>query len=445
LLAAGGTIVLPAADRRRDPAHWTEQVRRHGVTLWNSVPALMEMLLEFSSLGDAGGINPLRLVLLSGDWIPVTLPQRLRALHAKADFLELISLGGATEASIWSILFPIGEVEPGWNSIPYGQPMDLQTFHVLDPALRPRPRWVPGELYIGGIGVAKGYWKDPQKTRHSFVTHPRTGEILYRTGDLGRYLADGNIEFLGREDFQVKIRGHRIELGEIEAALIRHPRVREGVVAAVGEARAGRRLVAYVVHGDAADPSAEDLAAELAPFLAEKLPSYMVPVAFVALEALPLSANGKVDRQALPTPDGLQPDRAAPYQAPRDATEERLAEIWSELLGVEQVGTADNFFELGGDSIQAIQLVTRLAQVGLRVTATAVFEHQTIADLAPEVQPLEAPVADAASTPVAGNGSPALDAQTAHEDELDTEGADLSDHDLEQFLADLDLPEGDSP
>ncbi|MEM7354077.1 MAG: amino acid adenylation domain-containing protein, partial [Acidobacteriota bacterium] len=161
LLAAGGTIVLPAADRRRDPAHWTEQVRRHGVTLWNSVPALMEMLVEYSSLGVAGGITPLRLVLLSGDWIPVTLPQRLRALHAKADSLELISLGGATEASIWSILFPIGEVEPGWSSIPYGQPMDLQTFHVLDPALRPRPRWVPGELYIGGIGVAKGYWKDP--------------------------------------------------------------------------------------------------------------------------------------------------------------------------------------------------------------------------------------------------------------------------------------------
>jgi amino acid adenylation domain-containing protein len=244
VLAAGGAIVIPDAEGRRDPAHWLDLMRREGVTLWNSVPALMEMLVEYVADRTEQWPDSLRLVLMSGDWIPLNLPERIKAL---AGSVEVWSGGGATEASIWSILYPIEDVDPLWTSIPYGKPMVNQSFHVLDEALASRPVWVPGQLYIGGLGLAQGYWRDEEKTAASFVTHPRTGERLYRTGDLGRYLPDGNIEFLGREDFQVKIRGHRIELGEIEASLMQHPGVQAGVVAAVGEPRGSKRLVAHIV------------------------------------------------------------------------------------------------------------------------------------------------------------------------------------------------------
>ncbi|MFL6261097.1 MAG: non-ribosomal peptide synthase/polyketide synthase [Thermoanaerobaculia bacterium] len=243
LLAAGGALVLPDPGERRDPSRWERLLLDHRVTVWNTVPALMEMLVEY--LEGCGRPMPpsLRLVMISGDWIPVGLPARIRTL---APDICVRSLGGATEASIWSILYPIGEVDPSWRSIPYGKAMVNQTFHVLDERLDPSPTWVPGELYIGGIGLAKGYWRDPEKTARSFITHPATGERLYRTGDLGRYLPSGDIEFLGREDFQVKVQGHRIELGEIESALLQHPDVRTAVVNPVGSGTS-RRLVAYVV------------------------------------------------------------------------------------------------------------------------------------------------------------------------------------------------------
>ncbi|HZB94544.1 MAG TPA: amino acid adenylation domain-containing protein, partial [Herpetosiphonaceae bacterium] len=209
-LAAGGTIVLPDARGSRDPAHWAALLAQHQITLWNSVPALMELLAGYIEQHPPRTPLPLRLILLSGDWIPIGLPARLQELLPQA---QLTSLGGATEASIWSILYPITQVDPTWTSIPYGTPLRNQQWHVLDAALQPRPDWVPGELYIGGVGLAQGYWRDEEKTAARFITHPQTGERLYRTGDLGRYWPDGTIEFLGREDFQVKIQGYRIELG----------------------------------------------------------------------------------------------------------------------------------------------------------------------------------------------------------------------------------------
>jgi amino acid adenylation domain-containing protein len=243
LLAAGGTIVIPDAGTTRDPAHWVSLVSRERVTIWNSVPALMQMLVEYSD-ATAAFTGSLRLVLMSGDWIPIALPDRIRAL---APDVRLVSLGGATEASIWSILYDIDAVDRSWTSIPYGRPMANQTWHVLDAALEPRPVWTPGQLYIGGIGVAKGYLRDEARTKASFIAHPRTGETLYRTGDLGRWLPDGTIEFLGREDTQVKVQGHRIELGEIDAALAQHPSVRSVAVSAVGDRTGEKRLIAYVV------------------------------------------------------------------------------------------------------------------------------------------------------------------------------------------------------
>ena len=248
-LAAGGTVVAPPAESRRDPDVWLRLLESERITVWNSVPALMRMLVEYAAGRDVP--QSLRLVMMSGDWIPVPLPDQIRGLFRSA---EVVSLGGATEASIWSIVYPIAEVNRDWPSIPYGKPMVNQRFYVLDDRLQPRPFWVPGELYIGGIGLAREYWRDPEKTAASFITHPVTGERLYRTGDLGRYLPDGNIEFLGREDFQVKIQGFRVELGEIESALESHPMVKAAAAAAAGD-RQERRLVAYVVPSVAVDAS----------------------------------------------------------------------------------------------------------------------------------------------------------------------------------------------
>nr|UYH37513.1 amino acid adenylation domain-containing protein [Myxococcaceae bacterium MCy9487] len=250
LLAVGGSLVLPDPALARDPSHWEALLRRHSITLWNSVPASMVMLA--SHLSGRSPPASLRLALLSGDWIPLSLPSQLRSLWPS---LLIISLGGATEASIWSIFHPIDSLSPDWKSIPYGTPLTNQRFHVLDELLRPVPDWVPGQLFISGAGLALGYWRDEQRSSSSFFIHPRSGERLYRTGDLGRYWPHGSIEFLGREDFQVKVNGFRIELGEVEAALGLHPSLREAVVTAVGEPGASRRLVAHVVPGPGLSPS----------------------------------------------------------------------------------------------------------------------------------------------------------------------------------------------
>ncbi|WP_020519531.1 non-ribosomal peptide synthetase [Catelliglobosispora koreensis] len=241
-LSVGGCLVIPDHERRADPSHWAQLVAQHHITVWNSVPAQLQMLSGYLSVPGAPALPGLRLAMLSGDWIPVALPDQIRA---QVPGLSIVSLGGATEASIWSISYPIGTVDPTWASIPYGKPLANQTFHVLDAALRPCPEWVVGELYIGGAGVAMGYLNDPQRTQERFITHPTTRERLYRTGDLGRYLADGNIEFLGREDFQVKIRGYRIELAEIETALAAHTGVANAAVLVEGDQPLERRLVAF--------------------------------------------------------------------------------------------------------------------------------------------------------------------------------------------------------
>jgi acyl carrier protein len=243
---------------------------------------------------------------------------------------------------------------------------------------------VPGQLYIGGIGLAKGYWRDDQKTAGSFITHPRTGERLYRTGDLGRYLPGGDIEFLGREDSQVKIRGYRVELGEIEAILASHPAVHDAVVLAQGGNAPGeKRLNAYVV----AEPGLE--LPELRAFLKDRLPEYMVPAGFLFLEALPLTANGKVDRRALPAIDHEKPAGRGEYMAPRTEIEEALASICGEALGVEKLGIHDDFFELGGDSLMAIRAIFRIRKaVGVELQVRSFFDAPTVASLAEVIEEL---------------------------------------------------------
>ncbi|MYR72828.1 MULTISPECIES: non-ribosomal peptide synthetase [unclassified Streptomyces] len=240
-LSVGGALVLPDAGRRGDPAHWAALAEEHAVTLWNSVPAQLQMLQEYLRTGPARGTGRMRLALLSGDWIPVTLPDAIRA-HVPS--LRVIALGGATEAAIWSIHHPVTDVDPDLVSIPYGRPLANQTVHVLDHRLRDCPEHVTGELYIGGAGLALGYLGDAERTRERFVVRPHSGERLYRTGDLGRRGADGVIELLGREDGQVKLNGHRVELAEVEAALRSHPSVRLAAALARGEG-AARGLVAF--------------------------------------------------------------------------------------------------------------------------------------------------------------------------------------------------------
>ena len=380
VLAAGGRLVLPRPGSGRDPQHWLELVRDHGVTLWNSVPALADMAVTHATGHRelAGALSPIRLALWSGDWIALDLPQRWRDAAPQC---RTISLGGATEAAIWSIWHDIGTVDETWESVPYGRPLTNQQFHVLNDRYQDCPLWVVGELYIGGVGLAQGYWGDPERTAAQFITHPVTGRRLYRTGDLGRWRPGGVIEFLGRDDFQVKVGGYRIELGEIDAALGRDGRVATAVTVAVGD-RHHRRLVAFVVpRSDPDDPA--DLAGRLLALTAEVLPAYMVPGSVVVTDRLPLTANGKVDRAALAVTasaaaagtGSVSPESGGPVAV-------ALAGIIGDVLGVTAVGLTDNLFALGGDSIAGIQVVNRATAAGLEITPADLFTQPTIGALA---------------------------------------------------------------
>ncbi|MBO0856856.1 MAG: amino acid adenylation domain-containing protein [Chloracidobacterium sp.] len=374
-LAAGATIVIPEPGATRDPALLSGTIFSRNVTIWNSVPAQMEILTAYEE--GRGGKLPesLRLAMLSGDWIPVSLPQRIRNLSGK---VQVVSLGGATEASIWSIYHIVERVDPGANSIPYGKPLANQSFHVLDDSLNPRPVWVPGALYIGGMGLAQGYWRDEEKTAASFVIHPQTGDRLYRTGDIGRYLPNGEIEFLGREDTQVKIRGSRIELGEIESILLQHPKVSSAAIIATGAPSAERRLIAYVVPKTESAPPP----GELRSFLKERLPDYMLPASFVFLASLPLTSNGKIDRKTL-TRMSAENSLGSPAKGMlTGGFESRFAHIVARALDVDHVEPDQNLFDLGGDSLTMITIVNFLErELGFRLKIADLYHRPTISEI----------------------------------------------------------------
>jgi amino acid adenylation domain-containing protein len=385
ILAAGGSIVLPTEQAVRDPASWLRMIEQEQVTIWNTVPALLQLLVEYAEVHSCPlSHSHLRLALLSGDWIPLALPGRLKNLCPD---VEVVSLGGATEASIWSILYPITTFDPSWKSIPYGCPMSNQQFFILGEDLEPCPVWVPGQLYIAGIGLAKGYWKDEEKTQASFFSHPRTGIRLYRTGDLGRYLPDGTIEFLGREDSQVKVQGHRIELGEIETTLARYPSVQEAVVMALGESQGEKRLAAYVV------PKSEYTltTSDLRHYLAEYLPGYMVPTNFQLLDALPLTTNGKVDRKALSVlapfssaSSLLVPERNVEISSvvehkPQSALVTQISDLVAGVLKVERIDPARNLLEYGATSMAILRIANLLeSQFRVRLQLSQLFQLSTI-------------------------------------------------------------------
>ncbi|WP_186327961.1 non-ribosomal peptide synthetase [Paenibacillus xylanexedens] len=349
-LAAGATIVIPDHNRSLEPSHWEDIIKENKVSIWNSVPALMSMYVEYLKMHSKKS-KTLRLTLLSGDWIPLSLPSRIRSV---SEVKDIVSLGGATEASIWSIFYQIHEVNSNWKSIPYGKALSGQKVYVLNESLEPCPDWVTGQIYIGGVGLAKGYMKNEDDTKSSFLYHGN--EYIYRTGDLGRYLPDGNIEFLGRIDMQLKIQGYRIHPNEICHELLKHPLIEEAVVLSVGEPKAYQKLVAYYK----ASEYSKDMNNELRSFLALKLPNYMIPVAFVRVESYPLTANNKVDHDLLRRDIDWTLHIVNNYQAPSTELENSIAVIISGILQIALPGVGDTFYELGGDSLQLVELLTEL-------------------------------------------------------------------------------------
>jgi len=370
LLAAGGAIVVPDRDGTRSPDHWVDLIDRHRVTVWNSVPAFMEMLLVHTAGQKVNMHDRLRVAFLGGDWIPLSAPERIRAHFGD---VQVVSVGGPTETTVWNIWYPVKEVKPEWKSIPYGHPIANTRYYVLDDQLQDCASGEAGELCCSGVGLLKGYWRNDEQTRARTAIHSRTGERIYRTGDRGRFMPDGEIEFLGRIDRQIKINGQRIELGEIEATLLRQAGVKQAVVD-VTEHDGQKKLAAYVVPESDHPLQAHALRAALE----SSLPAHMVPSSYLMLEALPLNANGKVDRSLLPVPVAVQ--GAASNGSPvKEGTEQIISAVWKKLLGVDHLTPTDNFFDLGGDSILIVEVHAELQQVlNRRFSVTDLFQFPSI-------------------------------------------------------------------
>ncbi|MFJ4503140.1 amino acid adenylation domain-containing protein [Streptomyces sp. NPDC088864] len=384
-LSAGAALVMPDRDRAVDPAHWLDLCADAGVTVWNSVPAIVNLMHDQAV---ADGVVPpaLRLVMMSGDRIPPALPAALRTLKPG---LDVVSLGGPTETTVWNILHPVGPDEDGSESIPYGRPNANNRAYVLDRDGLDAPDWVTGEICAAGTGLARGYWGDPERTAERFFHDPVRGERLYRTGDLGRMLPDGNIAIMGRGDFQIKVNGYRIEAGEVETRLVAVPGVAKAVVAGQ-EGAQGARLVAHLVPEDGTDRPTENA---LRDALRRDLPDYMVPGAVVWHDELPLTRNGKVDRARLAAAavEAAAPaPRARSGGAPATPTEKALVEIWTTVLRGKEVGVHDRLGALGGDSIAAARILTAVRkQFGVGIPLDAFAEMDCVHALAAELDERE--------------------------------------------------------
>ncbi len=377
ILTTGGAIVLPEAQKERDANHWSQLILQHKVSLWSSAPSLLKMLIEYVEEHPEPHFAHLRIALLAGDWIPVAMPGQLKAF---APEVEIISLGGATEVSIYSTTHLVDVSDTKRKSIPYGRPMANQQAYVLDNHMQIVPIGAVGELYFGGEGLARGYLNRPDLSAERFIPNPFSSEAgarLYKTGDLVRYQPDGNLELLGRIDQQVKIRGLRIELGEIEMTLKEQLSVKEAVTLVREDHSGNKYLVAYIVpqQGEIFD------LAQLKNTLRKSLPIYMVPSFFVLLNVLPLSPNGKIDRNALPAPETEKSEEL--FVAPRNPIEEVVARIWIDVPGLELTSIHDNLFEHGGTSLQAIQMRSQLRETFLiDLPLHLFFDALTVAKLA---------------------------------------------------------------
>ncbi|PPJ40061.1 non-ribosomal peptide synthetase [Nocardia nova] len=372
---SGGRLVIAAPDGHRDPAYLNDLIRRTGVTTLHVVPSMLDALLTEARTNAAPqAASPLRRVLAIGEALPAALAQRFAAAHPE---VELYNLYGPTEAAVSITAHRVGAADE--LSVPIGAPEWNSSVYVLDSRLHPVAVGVSGELYLAGAQLARGYFGRADLTADRFVADPfGGGSRMYRTGDVVARTANGELEYRGRTDFQVKVRGFRIELGEIEAALLRLPQLAQAVVVAKSDPRTGDRLVAYLVSADR-----ELDVAQVKSALASALPNYMVPAAFVVLDALPLTVNGKLDRKALPEPEF----ETTAFRAPSTPVEEIVAGTFAEVLGIDRVGLDDDFFALGGNSLLATQMAARIgAALEVRVPVRALFEAATVGALAARVE-----------------------------------------------------------
>jgi amino acid adenylation domain-containing protein len=382
-LAQGGALVVAPTSLQHDPPGIVRALEEQGISHTLCVPALYGLVLESLQSQE---LPTLRSVIVAGEACPPGIVERHRELLPN---VGLFNEYGPTEATVWSTVFDCHDVLQA-RSVPIGRPIPRAAIYLLDGEGRSVSAGSPGELCIGGPGVTRGYLRRPDLTDERFIPDRHGGgetRRIYRTGDLARLLPDGNIEFLGRLDDQVKIRGFRVELGEIESAVRMHADVREVAVIAREDPRGAKQVVAYVVPASPGD----ELTGELRSLVRAALPEHMVPAAFVLLDTLPRLPNGKMDRGALPAPELDRSNRAGEYAAPRTPVEQALAQIWSQVLSIADVGIHDDFFALGGDSLLSMQIVARASQVGMRVTAEQIADRPTIAGLAEVVGPATVP------------------------------------------------------
>ncbi|HEY9832687.1 MAG TPA: amino acid adenylation domain-containing protein, partial [Stenomitos sp.] len=382
-LCTGGCLHIVSQDRASDPEALAEYFQHHPIDCLKIVPSHLATLLTSST---SASILPRQCLVLGGEAASWNLIEKVQQFVPNC---RILNHYGPTETTVGVLTYSVKSKHNSYNTktVPIGRAIANTQVYLLDEQLQPVPIGVPGELYIGGAGLAREYLNRPELTAEKFITVKNLGgqdahpTRIYKTGDKARYLPDGNIEFLGRVDNQVKIRGFRIELGEIEAVLSQHPEVLQTVVIVREDDPGNQRLLAYFVPKGKQACSCSTQ--KLRRFLKKKLPDYMIPSAFVRLKTLPITPNGKVDHRALPAPDSARPELEKSFVAPRTSTEEVLAAIWADVLGLKQVGIHDNFFELGGHSLQAIQLVSKISvAINLDWSVKLLFSHPTIAELA---------------------------------------------------------------
>jgi amino acid adenylation domain-containing protein len=371
-LMVGARVIIASQQTIKNSQKLQQQINQFNITMMQATPATWQMLI----LGGWTGKHNLK-ILSGGEALDQKLAQQLTQ-----NSQQLFNLYGPTETTIWSSIYQVKNQEylDKNSTVLIGRPLANTEFYILDKNLQPVPIGVPGELYIGGVGVARGYFNRADLTAERFLPNPfkKTPERLYKTGDLAQYLEDGNVEYLGRLDSQVKLRGFRIELGEIEAVLRQHPKVQQAVVVVNSQAEE-KRLIAYIVSAD----KLEINVTVLREFLAEKLPIYMIPSAFVMLDVLPLTPNGKIDRRALPTPEKVRPQLEATYVIPKTEIEKTIAQIWQKALNLENIGIHDNFFDLGGHSLLMVRVHSQLrAAFSSDIPLVEMFRYPTIHALA---------------------------------------------------------------
>ncbi|MCA9926171.1 MAG: amino acid adenylation domain-containing protein, partial [Anaerolineales bacterium] len=373
-LLTGAQLIVARPGGHLDSAYLRDTINAHNITTIHFVPSMLQIFLGEQNIDSCTG---LRRVICSGEALPTDLQDRF---FEHLPQVELHNLYGPTEAAIDVTYWPC---RPG-QKVPIGRPIDNIQLYILDAEYQPVPIGVAGELHIGGVGVARAYLNRPALTADKFIPNPFSalpGDRLYKTGDLVRYLPDGNIEFLGRIDFQVKVRGFRVELGEIETRLTEHPDIKEAVVTVHSADTIEQRLVAYI--SPQPTTSSDLTTADLRLYLQDKLPEYMIPSVIVKLEMLPLTPNGKVNRRALPAPQITRADLQMAYAAPRSVIEQQIAQIWQELLQVEKVGLYDNFFDLGGHSLLLVQAHRRLQEtLAQEIPLVKLLEYPTVQGVA---------------------------------------------------------------